>query len=278
MIFKNNKQFKKMKAIIKTILIFNCINLNAQTDTLFTRLEKIPCTVKQIGTETISYSYPNEELVNTISKRDVKKITFKSGREQVFNELSSYKTIHGANDYKNVTVTISSNDVNGLFQIANLTSKEQAGTIFANMEKIKQKAIDKLRIKAAMMGANYIYYQENRTTGYSASNQGYTTYLEGVAYSNILPDFNSFKKKINNKKEFNTSEIITYNGKSEMYDKKNFSNKFEIINIQDKEGFIEVEIKLNKKIEYYKVISFNNETFILMKSDNKKITNIKASF
>jgi|SRR5690554_111108 len=267
-----------MKTLIKLMVIFNCITLKAQTDTLFTRIEKIPCTVKQIGTETISFSYPNEELINTIKKRDVKKIIFKSGREQIFRELTSFKTIHGADDYKNVTMTISPNDVNGLFQIANLTSKEQAGTIFANMEKIKQKAIDKLRIKAAMMGANYVYYQENRTTGYSASNQGYTTYLEGVAYSNILPDFNSFKEKIDSKKDFHTSEIISYNGKSEIYKKKNISNKFEIINIEDKEGFIEVEIKMNKKSEYYKVISFNNETFILMKSDNKKITNLKASF
>lgn len=52
-----------MKNIIKLLLFINTITLNAQTDTLFTRIEKIPCTVKQIGTETISYSYPNEELI-----------------------------------------------------------------------------------------------------------------------------------------------------------------------------------------------------------------------
>lgn len=192
--------------------------------------------------------------------------------------MSSYKTIHGAVDYKDVTITIVPNDVNALFQVANLTSKEQAGTVFANMEKIKQKAINKLRIKAAMMGANYVYYQENRTTGYSASNQGYTTYLEAVAYSNALPEFNSFKNRIGNKKEFYVSEIISYNGKSEMYNKKTVTNKIELINIQNIEGFIHVEIKMNKKTEHYKVISFNNETFILMHSDNRNIVNLKVPF
>src|SRR5690554_4745883 len=102
-----------MKKIIKLLVIFNCFTLSAQTDTLFTRVEIILCEVKQIGTETISYSYPNEELINIINKRDVRKIVFKSGREQVFNEMTSYKTIHGPNDYKNVTITISPNDVNG---------------------------------------------------------------------------------------------------------------------------------------------------------------------
>ena len=57
---------------------------------------------------------------------------------------------------------------------------------------------DRLKMVAAMMGANAVYLTNQRTEGnkigYFSSSSAETN-LTGVAYTNRLPDFNAFKER-----------------------------------------------------------------------------------
>src|SRR5678815_2087658 len=77
--------------------VFNCI---AQSDTIYTNTEKIPCTVKEVTADAVKFIYPNEEIINTVYKNTIQKIVFKSGRVQTFAEATNYKTVNGATEYE----------------------------------------------------------------------------------------------------------------------------------------------------------------------------------
>lgn len=67
----------------------------SQQDTIVTNNEVIICSVKEITSDAVKFTYPGEDLINTIYKNTVEKIMFKSGRVQKFAEATSFKTING---------------------------------------------------------------------------------------------------------------------------------------------------------------------------------------
>jgi hypothetical protein len=68
--------------------------------------------VIEVGFNSIRYSYPNENTVYSISKHQVSKIEFASGREEVFK--SPFKTVNGLDDFQNVYISYNPEDVVGL--------------------------------------------------------------------------------------------------------------------------------------------------------------------
>jgi len=59
------------------------------------------CTVKEITPDAVKFSYPNEDLINSVYKNTIQKIVFKSGRVQVFAESTYFKTVNNIDDYDN---------------------------------------------------------------------------------------------------------------------------------------------------------------------------------
>jgi hypothetical protein len=197
-------------------LFLSSQGLFAQTqyDTIYSNNEAMACTVKEITPDAVKFSYPNEDLINSVYKNTIQKIVFKSGRVQVFAESTYFKTVNNIDDYDNVSLSHVSSEVQGLYKIGEVGSKARGSTALSNMEKVKERAERKVKIQAAMMGANIIYLTQFGTSEGRVGNQytpGVTTAtnISGVAYCNKLPSYDGFVDLINSKMKlkFNDYEV-----------------------------------------------------------------------
>jgi hypothetical protein len=189
------------------ILSLASLGLQAQMDTIYTNHEKLVGTIKEIGADDVKFVYQNEELVNTIFKNTIQKIVFKSGRIQTFTQTSSLKTVKSADDWENVAVTQLESETKGLYKLGEVSSKAKGTTELANQERVKQRALRKLKIETAMLGGNLVYTINQRSQGNIigtkyTSGQSTETSFTGIAYSNVLPDYQKFISKMGDRKDF----------------------------------------------------------------------------
>ncbi len=263
-------------ASIFTLLCF------AQTDTIFSNNEKILCTVKEITPEAVKYSFIGEELINSIYKNSVQKIVFKNGRIQTFAEATSFKKINGVDDFENVTITQVESEVKGLFKVGDVSSKAKGTTTLSNQERVKERAYRKMKIGAAMMGANIIYLTNQRTEGnkmggYFQSGSTAETNLTGVAYTNQLPSPEEFAAVIGEKRNFQAvEEARLWSSGSDMTKTESFSS-FVIKTISNENGIIMVTGELEGAYgrEVFRVVSFNKDYFNIYYEDKSTIYNVK---
>lgn len=239
-----------MRKIITILLSFISLNSFAQVaDTIYTNGQKIACSVKEVDQEAVKYVYPNEDVINTLYKNAIQKIVFKSGRIQTFAESTSYKTVNGAEDFDNVTLTSVAIEVKGLFKVGDVSSKARGTTTLASMEKVKERATRKLKTVAAMMGANIIFLTQNQTTDNQMgtrfqAGRPTATNMTGVAYSNKLPNNDDFQKLVGGKINFSTYETILLSGSDADYEVNNTAKSVQIIKIYDESGLIMVNAKI----------------------------------
>ena len=157
-----------MKKIFITLFcIFPILSVSGQNDTIFCTEGVIPCTVKEVKENAVTFVYPNEEVLNTIYKNTIHKIVFKSGRVQTFSEATALQTIDNVDDYEKITITSLESEVQGLYKLGDVSAKAVGTTELSNQERVKNRAYRKIKIAAAMTG---------------------------IAYTNTLPDFDSFKQ------------------------------------------------------------------------------------
>lgn len=253
-----------------------------QTDTIYSNNEKISCSVKEITPDAVKYTFQGEELVNSIYKNSVQKIIFKSGRVQTFAEATSFKIISGVDDFENVTITQVESEVKGLFKIGDVSSKAKGTTTLSNQERVKERAYRKMKIVAAMMGANIIYLTNQRTEGnkmggYYQSGSTAETNLTGVAYTNQLPSLDEFKKIINEKKNFTAvQEAKMWSSASDMT-KTDIQSNFVIVSITNENGIIMIsgELQGESKYKTFRVVSFDKDYFNVYYEDKSTSYNIK---
>lgn len=255
---------------------------SAQMDTIFANREVIPCSVKEITQDAVKYSHPNEDLLITIYKNTIQKIVFKSGRVQTFAESTSYKTVDGVEDFENVTITQVESEVKGLYKLGDVSAKAVGTTTLSNQERVKQRAYRKMKIVAAMMGANIVYLTNIREQGNIAgteyqAGQSAETSLTGVAYSNKLPNLNEFQKLIGNRTEFLAISVVKlYSSDSDM-SKRSLQNMFKIENIKDENGLIMINGSLEKvkKNNMFRVVDFDNEHFDIFYKDKNTAYSVR---
>lgn len=256
----------------------------AQTDTIYSNNEKIACTVKEITPDAVKYVFPNEEVINSVYKNTIQKIVFKSGRIQTFAEATSYKTIKTVDDYENVTITQVESEVKGLYKLGELSSKAKGTTTLSNQERVKERAYNKLKIVAAMMGANIIYLTAQRTEGnkqggYYQSGSSAETNLSGVAYTNILPSFNNFIAQIGDKKNFTAIEEAKLWSSGADMNKSIISSDFRIDTVTNENGLIMIKCSFEfGQNKTYRVVSFDNEFFYIYYEDKSSSYNLKVRF
>jgi len=252
----------------------------SQQDTIFTTGEKIVCTVKEVTVDAVSFSYPGEELVNTIYKNIVDKIVFRSGRVQRFAEATSFKNVNGPQDFENVSITMVENEVKGLYKLANVSAKAKGTTEFANIERVKERAYRKMKMEAAMQGANIVYIIQQKTQGnqhgtkYQAGNTTETN-IDGIAYSNKIPKFEDFKALIAGKSQFRVmTRLKLWSGASDMATDP-LDGVLIIDSMVNEGGLIMVYGTLGKiKAEKFRVVSFNDNQFVLVYEDKSTIYNL----
>lgn len=270
------RQILTIIAVALTTLCFG------QSDTIFSNNEKIPCSVKEITPDAVKYAFLGEELVNSVYKNSVQKIVFKSGRVQTFAEATSFKKISGVDDFENVTITQVESEVKGLFKIGDVSSKAKGTTTLSNQERVKERAYRKLKIQAAMQGANIIYLTNMRTEGnkgggFYQSGSSAETNLTGVAYTNQLPSIDEFKKIINEKKNFTAiQEAKIWSSASDMT-KTDIQSNFVINSITSENGIIKINGELQGKSKYktFTVVSFDSDYFNIYYEDKSTAYNIK---
>lgn len=251
------------------------LNLSAQSlyDTIYSNNERIACTVKEITPEAVRYSYPGEELVNAVFKNTIQKIVFKSGRVQVFAEATSLRTVNSADDFDYVSLSHVSSEVKGLYKMGDVGAKARGTTIYANMEKVKERSIRKMKIQAAMMGANVIYLTQEATSN-NFYGSATSTNMAGVAYSSILPSFNGFMNLMNNTMKFKFIEYEVDKLSTDDYDLVKYTDSSQVImnRIYNDDGFIMMNAHINGfDNTTFKVVYYTNDCFILECTDNSDI-------
>lgn len=254
-----------------------------QTDTIFSNNEKISCIVKEISPDAVKFSYPGEDLVNSLYKNSVQKIVFKSGRVQTFAEATSFKKVASVDDYENVTTTQVEGEVRGLFKVGDVSSKAKGTTTLSNQERVKERAYRKLKIVAAMMGANIVYLTDQRTEGnkagtYYQAGSSAETNLTGIAYTNLLPSIDEFKAAIGDRKSFIvTEEAKLWSSASDMT-KTPMRSMFIVTSITNENGIITLNADLQGESKYkvFRVVSFDKEYFNVYYEDRSTSYNLKV--
>lgn len=276
-----------MKKIILSggFLLVLSLNAAGQTDTLYSNNQKISCTVKEVTESAVKYSYPNEDLVNTVYKNSIQRIVFKNGREQIFTEASSYKTVNGVSDFDKVTVTAVESEIKGLFKIGDVSSKSVGTTALANQERVKNRAYRKIKIQAAMMGANIVYLTNQRTEGnkggteYTAASAAETN-LTGISYSNVVPGLADFKKLLNARTDFAAYEEYRLAGSSSDYSYKELMKNFFIAGVHDDNGIITIDGELEglNKVNQFRLVGVSKDRFNIFYRDKSTVYNISVKF
>ena len=270
------------KQILTSIAIILATFCFGQSDTIFSNNQKISCSVKELTSDAVKYTFSGEDLVNSIYKNSVQKIVFKSGRVQTFAEATSYKTVESVDDFENVTITQVEGEIKGLYKIGDVSSKAKGTTTLSNQERVKERAYKKIKIQAAMMGANIIYLTNQRTEGnkmggYFQSGSAAETNLTGIAYTNKLPDYEEFKKLINNRINLSLiNEAKLWSSASDM-SVKDLTGQLTINEITNENGLIMIDGQLEGVSNYskFKVVSFTKEYFNIFYEDKSTAYNIK---
>lgn len=128
--------------------------------------------------EKITFTYPNENVTQTIAKSCVQEIKFSSGRVQ---QCSEKVVVNGEEDWEKVIITTNPDDVNGLVRKGEVRSSSSNSWNFKSKEGVDKKATMKIKKEAAALKGHIILLQDqvkkNETILSGASSDKY-----GVAY------------------------------------------------------------------------------------------------
>ena len=250
----------------------------SQTDTLLINNEKIPCTLKEITADAVKYTFPGEDLLNTVYKNCVQKIIYQNGRIQTFSESTSFKTVNSVDEFENVTLTAVESEVKGLFKLGDVSAKAKGATSLSNQERVKERAFRKMKIEAAMMGANIIYLTHQRSEGnksglFQTSNT--ETSLTGVAYNNQLPRYEDFINLVGARKDFVTIAVNKMWSSDAGVSRTLTKKTFKIINILNDNGIVTIEGQLSGENSYnkFRLSNFTNEIFSVYYKDKSTAYN-----
>lgn len=249
-------------------LVIDITFCHAQMDTIIINNQKTACSVKEITPDAVKYTYPGEDVINSVFKNTVQKIIFKSGRIQTFAEATSYKKVSDVMDFDNVTITSVESEVRGLFKLTDVGAKAKGATVYSSMERVKERAYHKLKIQASMFGANIIYLSDQRSEGnkyggYFGGSSTTETVLTGIAYSNVLPDYEGFKKLIGTNANFFAIKRFKLGSSDSDVSQDNINKPFTITNITNENGLILISgsLKDEQNVFNFQVANFTNDSF-----------------
>lgn len=263
-----------MQKFIYFLLLSLSINVYAQTDSIFTNQQVVLVNVVEITDDAVKFRYPNEDLLNSMYKNSIDKIIFKSGRIQTFQNGNFTKNIKSVEDFESVSITQLESEVKGLFKISEISSRAVGKSSIAKVEVVKERAYRKLKIEAAMRGANTIYLMDQKTEGNvwnafpGAGHNAYTN-LSGIAYTNKLLNFSEFKDKISSTTEFKVyKEYIMKKTRGDLETKPSKSILL-IQEVTEENGFIYIVGKINNVNRKFLLSRFDNESFGIYYDDEE---------
>lgn len=142
-----NKKF----FVLLAILLLPFTNLFAQDKVVLKDSTILNVKVTASNDKSISYTYPNEDVVNEKAKKDIAYIIYASGRKEECSKTPSIPIIRGKEDYEKVIITHDKEDVIGLKKTEQIAVSAGNGGVFNSATKAYNSAIIKLKKKAAQL-------------------------------------------------------------------------------------------------------------------------------
>ena len=236
-----------MKKLFSLILLLAGFGTaSAQVDTIFTHESPIPCKITEITETGVKFCYPGEDLTNTISKNSITSIVYKSGRIQQFSNRTAFRILKSPLEWQQVSLTQVEGEVASLFKIDDVSSKAKGTTELSNQERVKRRALDKLKMQAAMLGGNVIYMLNMRTEGNKINSwTGMSSSAEasfmGAVYSSKVPNFNQVQNLLGDQSIFSVVEELSYTNNSTKINSNDTNTTFTLHRVYDDNGNVMVE-------------------------------------
>ena len=244
-------------------------------DSIFTSADLMLVDIKEVTEESVKFSYPGEEILNTIGTNSISKIVFRSGRVQTFAEESSFAIVKNGLDWEYVTVIQNDRELKGLYQLDQVNAKAKAATGWGSVGKMENRAKRKLLIETAMNGGNVVFLtQQNSST--RSQNSTSSSVMGGVAYGSAIPNFDAFKTLIDGNEEFRFVEQHSLGVNND--DMKVSTQKGDIVTLNgaEKSGHL-IYVSANFPgidESKFRVSYFDKEQVILVYRTKKQLVNL----
>ena len=158
-----------------------CSTTYAQTtknDTII-KIDGDPIVAKiiTVNEREITFSYPEETVITTLSKNLIKEIIFSSGRKESCNKVK-IPVINDEDDWEKVTLTYDASEVEGLLKKGDIVVFETKKITYQPGSYMEAKVIEEAKKQAAELGAPILYAIVPVT-----SHEGTEFRFLGIAYS-----------------------------------------------------------------------------------------------
>lgn len=265
------------KIAILVLFFFAYLTGFSQTDTIFTKDQKISCKIIKIKTDSISYKLIDSETQHAVAKKDADKIIYKNGK--VFSVKEDIRIVHvdGISNFNDVVITFTPEDTLKCTKITNLLidfNFAQSGE-----SKYLEKKYKQLKIHAAMLGANIVYIPEQNALTAKGLTDSSLINLNGIAYCTNVPTLDEFDKKIGDKTEFvATEQWYLPKSRPDVY-QLYFNGKFIIDELIESEGFVYIngELKGFPKVTSFRLISISQKFFTIHFEMNNSVYNVQVT-
>lgn len=255
-----------MKSILSFFALFAGIfAASAQVDTIYTHEGVIPCNITEITETAAKYQYPGESHSNSLSLNAVSKIVYRSGRVQEFAARTSFRRLSSPMEWEQVSIASVESEVQGLYKIDDVSSKAKGTTEFSNQERVKRRALDKMKMQAAILGGNVVYMVQMRSDGtkynwLTGAGSTAETSLFGVAYSSQMPRLADVRKLVDGHTAFDVVEEVTMVNTDSRYSQDKMSEALTIDRVYDDSGLVMLEGSIKGIKEHTFRVTFCNES------------------
>lgn len=254
-----------MKLILSIFALFiGIFAASAQVDTIYTHEGIIPCNITEITETAAKYQYPGETHNNSVSLNAVRKIVYRSGRVQEFAARTSFRRLASPMEWEQVSIATVESEIQGVYKLDDVSSKAKGTTEFSNQERVKRRAIDKMKMQAAILGGNIVYMVQMRSDGtkfnWLGTSSTAETSLYGVAYSSQMPRLADVEKLVNSGTRFSVTEEVRMVNTDSRYSQEKMSETLTIDRIYDDSGLVMLEGSLKGCKERLFRVTFCNES------------------
>ena len=143
------------------------------------RGDTITCNIIELADKMIRYKLVGEDSLKRIPKSLTKEIIFENGIAQ---EVTDKIIINGIADWKKVQMTTSKSDIEGLVRYGEIIAKSNSTWSTTDINKMEDKATDRIRKTAAKNGCHIILITDSTTGDYGDFEDGSNASITGIAY------------------------------------------------------------------------------------------------
>lgn len=216
--------------------------------------------ISDVGTDSFSVTY-----VVRVWRDKVSKIIYRSSRVQEFAGRTSFRRLASPMDWQQVSIASVESEVQGLYKVDDVSSKAKGTKEFSNQERVKRRAQDKIKMQAAILGANLLYMAQMRSEGTKVNfwtggaGTSAETSLFSVAYSSQMPRLSTVSELMKDNGEFAVAEEISLTNNDTNFSRSSTAKTLTIDRIYDDSELVMIEGTLSKSKETLFRVTFCND-------------------